>query len=227
MNRDQIERALRQAGPREHGYVHVSLPTTAGEARPRRGLVFAARVATFATVVAGGAAVALLLTRGVGGLGPGTGAASAPPSGGTPSLSPILATCRAGDFAWTADPWGGFAGGRGTSVLAKVVSSVPACTISGRARLVLMDANGTELATVVAPATRTTLHADEAVEMGVTWSNWCGASPSLPVSLSVALPDSPPVTLTPDGSEVPGCSGGAATSLGATNFQPTNRKPQG
>jgi hypothetical protein len=233
MNRDQIERSLRQPGPRERGYLPVGLPATLADAdrpRPQRALLFAARVATFAVAVAGGAILAVVLTRGGGTPGPGNGPSASPSSSEGPSPSPAaVAACRAGDFAWSPEPWGGAAGSRGTSILAKVVSSVAVCDIDGQARIVLKDANGTELATTVAPATRLTLRAGETVEMELHWSNWCAAIPPLPISVSVTLPDRP-VTLTPEGGAfgVPDnrpCTG--APSLSATSFQPTTRTPQG
>ena len=240
MNRDRIERALREPGPRERGYVPEPLPATAAELRARRTrrrgvLMSAGALGGLAAAVAAGAVVAIVLTRG---FGPGpatTGAGSSPTSTSTPlptaSAAPVSA-CRAGDFAWSSDPWGGAAGSRGTTILARGVASLGSCELKGEATLLLRDANGNLLVSGKSAATKVTVAGGQAFQLGVAWSNWCQADPGQPISLSMTLPgDTLPIPLIPPtGSEiqVPPCNGpGLPSVLSATDFQPSDRSPQG
>ena len=107
MNRDRIERALREPGPRERGYLPESLPATAAELRarvPRRRalLMSAGALGGLAAAVAAGAVVAVVLTHGFA-PGPGTGGTVASPTPTpTPTRSPApMTACRAGDVAWS------------------------------------------------------------------------------------------------------------------------------
>jgi len=233
MNRDdQIERALREPGPREHGYVPIGLPATADEARGRlsrrsRMLQSVMPLGGLAAAVAAGAVIAIVLSRGITPT-PGSNGPAASPSP-TPSPAPTGA-CGAGDFAWTSDSWGGAAGSRGTIVVARAVTSLAPCVIHGRATLTLRDANGTLLITGQTAPTDIKVNAGMQVEVGVTWSNWCGAEPAQPMSLQLTLPgDSTPVPLVPandHGLAFQTCNGpGQPSTLGGTNFQPSSRPP--
>jgi hypothetical protein len=242
MNRDRIERALREPGPRERGYSPEALPATAADLRARvprrRGLLMSAGgLGGLAAAVAAGAVVAVVLTRGLG-PGPGnTGTGSNPTPTPTlaatpaPTASPVpVAACHAGDFAWSSDPWGGAAGSRGTTILARGVTGLQGpCVIRGQATLTLRDANGALLLTAHAGATNVSVKAGDLFEMGVSWSNWCGNDPAQPISLTLVLPgDSLPVPLVPaSGSiQVPPCNGpGQPPSLTGTGFQPSDRTP--
>jgi hypothetical protein len=248
MNRDRIERALREPGPRERGYSPEALPATAAELRarvPRRNrlLMSAGAFGGFAAAVAAGAVIAVVLTRGFS-PGPGTGGTvwspsptpvptSTPTPVPTPTASPApIAACRAGDFAWSADPWGGAAGSRGTIILARAVASLGRCELQGDATLTLRDANGTLLITGKSAATKITVTAGQVFQVGVSWSNWCGAEPAQPISLQVTLPgDTMPVPLVPaadQGLTFKTCNGpGQPSVLSGTAFQPSDRAPEG
>jgi len=241
MNRDRIERALREPGPRERGYSPESLPATASELQARmprrRGLLMSAGgLGGLAAAVAAGAVVAVVLTRGFGpapsNAGTGSNPTPTPTATATPAptASPApIAACHAGDFAWTSDPWGGAMGSRGTTILARGVTSLQPCFIRGEATLTLRDANGTLLLTAHAAATDVTVKPQNLFEMGVSWSNWCGNDPAQPLSLTLVLPgDSLPVPLIPASGSilVPPCNGpGQPSSLSGTGFQPSDRTP--
>jgi hypothetical protein len=244
MNRDRIERALREPGPRERGYSPEALPATAAELRarvPRRSrlLMSAGAVGGLAAAVAAGAVVAVVLSRGFS-PGPATGGtvssptptpSTVPTSAPTPAPAPVAA-CRAEDFAWSSDPWGGAAGSRGTTIVAKGVTSLVACELKGAATLVLRDANRTVLISGHTAATKITVLAGQAYQVGVVWSNWCGAQPAQPITFSLTLPnDTTPVpVIPPDGSQIPvaPCNGaGEPSTLSGTDFQPSDRAPEG
>ena len=245
MNRDRIERALREPGPRERGYSPESLPATAADLRARaprrRGLLMSAGgLGGLAAAVAAGAVVALVLTRGFAPApgNPGVGSNPTPTAASTPTVAPTpmptptpapVAACHAGDFAWTSDAWGGAMGSRGTTILARGVSSLQPCVIRGEATLTLRDANGTLLLTGHAGATNASVKAGNLFEMGVSWSNWCGKDPAQPISLTLVLPgDTLPVPLIPASGSilVPPCNGpGQPSSLSGTGFQPSDRTP--
>jgi len=234
-DRDRVERALREPGPREGGGGFVALPADIAEARAMlrrsdrnrffRGFLSAgAAVATAAAAVV----VALAVTQSPGPATNGAGSASTSPSP-TPSPAP-MAACRAGDFAWSSDPWGGAAGSRGTIVVAKGVTSLQGCQIRGPATLTLRDANGAVMITGHTALNDVRLTAGMQFEVGVTWSNWCNAQPAQPVALQLTLPaDATPVPLIPPGGgqiPVPPCNGpGQPSSLGGTNFHPSSRPP--
>lgn len=250
MNRDLIERALRQPGPREDGYLPVALPASAADA-PRahgwRGMLLAAgQVGALTAAVVAGAAIAVMLSRGnapapgTNGTGAGSPTPSPVPSLAVPSANPSLAApstrdCRHVDFAWTSDPWTGAAGSRGTTVLFRGVDSLTGCEISGRAVLVLRDANGGTLLSAETPVSTVGVEAGTLLEIGISWSNWCGDAPAGPISLALTLPgDSSEVPLVPptdapgpgSGIPVPPCNGvGQPSVLNATDFQPSDRTP--
>ena len=244
MNRDRIERALREPRPRERGYSPEALPATAGELRarvPRRNrlLVSAGAFGGLAAAVAAGAVIAVVLSRGLA-PGPGTGGTVSSPSP-TPTLAPTptpasspapVAACRAGDFAWSSDAWGGAAGARGTTILGRAVASLADCKLQGDPTLTLRDANGTLLIAGHAAPTKITVKAGMLFQVGVTWSNWCRAEPVQPISLTLTLPnDTTPIPIIPPGAsqiEVPPCNGpGQPSTLSGTDFQPSDRAPEG
>lgn len=237
MNRDQIERSLREPGPFEQGYQPVALPAEAADARPvggRRGpLLAVGRLGMLAAAVAGGAALAIMLTRLPAPATGGVGAGGSTPSQAASQAPTITAVCRAEDFAWTADPWGGAAGSRGTTVLARGVTSLAGCVIHGEAALMLSDASGHTLLASRSASTAITVHAGTLLEVGISWSNWCGSDPAGPLSLSLTLPgDTQAVpVLASDGGliPVPPCLGpGQPAVLNATDFQLSSRAaPEG
>ena len=192
MNRDRIERALREPGPRERGYSPEALPATAAELRARvprrRGLLMSAgALGGLAAAVAAGAVVAVVLTHGFA-PGPGTtGTGSSPTSTPTP-VPTSVANCRPEDFQWSTDPWGGAAGSRGTTILARAIPSLTTCELRGEAMITLRDGNGSVLVSGHTAATNAHVRAGQLFEIGVSWSNWCGAEPSQPIQLELRLP---------------------------------------
>lgn len=235
MNREQIERSLRQPGPLEQAYQPATLPARLTDAHDPRGwrgsLVAVGQLGMVAATVVAGGAIAVLLTRHPAPGGSGVGAGVPTPTQAA-SLPASSAACRAEDFAWSTDPWGGAAGSRGTTVLARGVSSLVGCQIQGRSALALSDGNGHLLLTAQSPASAVAVHAGSLLEIGISWSNWCDADPASPLSLSLTLPgDSQPVPLVPSTGEiqVPPCLGqGQPSVLNATDFQFSSRAaPEG
>ncbi len=237
MNRDQIERSLREPGPLERGYQPADLPAEPADARPVSGwkgpLLAVGRLGMLAAAVAGGAALAVMLTRspapGTGGVGAG---GSTPPEASSQVPTATVA-CRAEDFAWSTDPWGGAAGSRGTTVLARGVTSLTGCQIHGEAGLALSDASGHTLLAARSASTAISVHAGTLLEIEISWSNWCGSDPAGPLSLSLTLPgdrQAVPV-LASDGGPIPipPCLGsGQPAVLNATDFQLSSRAaPEG
>lgn len=237
MNRDQIERSLREPGPLEQGYQPVALPAEAADVRPAGGrkgpLLTVGRLGMLAAAVAGGAALAIMLTRSPAPATGGVGAGGTTPSQAASQAPTTAAACRAEDFAWTADPWGGAAGSRGTTVLARGVTSLAGCVIHGEAALMLSDASGHTLLASRSASTAITVRAGTLLEIGISWSNWCGSDPVGPLSLSLTLPgDTQAVpVLASDGGliPVPPCLGpGQPAVLNATDFQLSSRAaPEG
>lgn len=233
MNRDRIERALREPGPRESGYSPQALPATALELRARaprrrRLLMSAGSLGGLAAAVAAGAVVAVVLVHGFGGGGKTGGPASSPsptpaPSASVaPSAGPVAA-CKAGDFSWTADVWGGAAGSRGTTIQAVANAT---CSWDGEITLVLRDANNTVVVVGKTAATHTKVLSGTVYGMGVVWSNWCGAELSQPLTLTFTLPgDKTQVPVTPpDASAIPPCNGpGQPSTLSGTDLTPRMR----
>jgi hypothetical protein len=237
MNHDQIEPSLREPGPLERGYQPVALPAEVADARPAGGwkgsLLAVGRLGMVVAAVAGGAALAIMLSRSPapGGRGVGAGGTTHSPAA---SQAPTGAgACRAEDFAWTTDPWGGAAGSRGTTVLARGVTSLSECQIHGEAGLMLSDASGHTLLASRSASTAITVHGGTLLEIEISWSNWCGSDPAGPLSLSLTLPgDTVAVpVLAADGGliPVPPCNGqGQPSVLNATDFQLSSRAvPEG
>lgn len=249
MTNDDVERQLRsERGPREAGYAPTILPATLDAGRaPAAGPSRLVRIGALAGV-ATAAALAVALLGGVfSGGNPGIGAGtsdeptpSAAPSIGVPSASPSVAPssrdCRSEDFAWSSDPWTGAAGSRGTTVLARGVASLAGCQIDGPAVLVLRDGDDQTLLSAETPASAVMVRAGTLLEIGISWSDWCGDPPATPISLALTLPgDSSEVPLVPptdgrpesgSGIPVPPCNGaGQPAVLNATDFQPSDRTP--
>jgi hypothetical protein len=248
MTHDDLERQLRsERGPREAGYAPTNLPATLDAGRaPGAGPSRQVRIGAFAGVVAAAALAVVLLGGVFSGANPGIGSdtsdeptPSAVPSivvpSANPSVAPSTRDCRAEDFAWTSDPWTGAAGSRGTTVLLRGVASLVGCQIDGPAVLVLRDANDQTLLSAETPASAVTVRADTLLEIGVSWSNWCGDAPAAPISLALTLPgDSSEVPLVPPtdgpgpgpGIPVPPCNGaGQPSVLNGTDFQLSDRTP--
>jgi hypothetical protein len=228
MNNNDLERRLRtETGPREEGYVAARLPATQDEgARRRRSPVL--RAAVLVPAVAAGilaVAVAGALLRDDGNVNVG-GARESSPAVPTP---PGRTDCAAEDLVLAAEPWGGAAGSRGTLIIVTLAGTNP-CWVSVHSAARLMDATG---ATVIETSVGLrnippliTLQPNGSYSIGVSWSNWCEAPPSLPVSLTIRPPSIDswlPVPIPPDGADpVPPCMGSNDTALNLTQLQPAH-----
>jgi hypothetical protein len=236
MNDNDLEKRLRtQTGPRERGYAPGALPATIADATvPRRSrgvLSSVGRTGLIAATVVAGTALALVVTRGAGPGQNSVGSGATPSAGQTTVQSPSgqpLAACTADDFAWATDPWTGAAGSRGTSVLMRGVASLTGCRIDGAASLQLRDANGEVVLSGMSAPSSQLVTSGAVLEVGVSWSNWCGGELTQPLSVDLTLPgDSTQVPLiAPNGSHVtiPPCNGeGAPSVLNATDVQVSDR----
>ncbi|MGZ8563492.1 MAG: hypothetical protein ACXWWU_07725 [Candidatus Limnocylindria bacterium] len=232
MNRDVIERSLCQPGPLEQAYQPVALPTDAADARRGRGwqgtLRAVGQVGMLAGAIVAGAAIAVMLTRSPAPRSNGVGAAVTP-SAAASSVATTPVACTAEDFAWSTDQWGGAAGSRGTTVLARGVTSLTGCEIRGSAALVLTNASDHALLTAQSAVSAISVQAGTLLEMGISWSNWCDADPAAPLSLSLTLPGDTqkvPVVAPSGVIAVPPCLGpGQPSVLNATDFQLSSRTP--
>jgi hypothetical protein len=223
MNDNDLERDLRsQRGPREEGYAPAGLPMTLEEAPVRAsGYSRLPRVAMFAGVAVAGALAVALVAGIFSGSGPDVGSGSESPSASTPPMG----VCQPADVVFNAEPWGGGMGSRGTVVTVTLADGRYACTLGGGVAASIKDANGDVIVSAqTAAAGSVDLEPDAAFTVGVAWSNWCGAAPAAPVSLSLkfegwasAVPVDVPGGLDP----VPPCNGaGEPSALSVTNLQP-------
>ena len=156
MNHDDLERQLRsQSGPREQGYHPTPLPAEPGAPARRRGVPPVLRGGLFAAVASAAVLAVVIVSGGLDGqLGVGGGVATPSPSDAktqeaTPSVAPSTTAepgaCRPEAVVLTAEPWGGAAGSRGTSVTLTLADGAapchPANAVSGR----ILDATGATL----------------------------------------------------------------------------------
>ena len=145
------------------------------------------------------------------GVGAETPSAAAVPSPSPTPSGPLA--CGAADFLIASDPWDAAAGSRGTRIVFRVVESTPSCLLPAA-----VDASITEVT------------AGTQVELGISWSNWCGPAPAAGLSLLVRVgEDSIPIGPAGDGTIlVPPCLGsGQPSALNVTGFQPSERPPIG
>ena len=135
------------------------------------------------------------------------------------------------DFAVASDPWDSAAGSRGTVIVFRLVDSTASCTLPTELTGRITDASGAVLVTGISPAMDAAeVVAGTQLELGVSWSNWCGAAPAEPLTLEIRLagddawiPMIPPVGST---ILVPPCMGsGQPAALNLTGFQPSDRPP--
>lgn len=245
MTRDELERALRSTvDPHERAYRATSLPASVEEARrvqrssrsPRAPWGVVRAVAAVAVVIVAAVGITAgyrLVTRDAGsGTGEGLVPTVAPTSTSVPSGAPRA--CRAADFAITSDPWDAGAGSRGTRVVFRAADSLGACVLGGQLTARIVDGGGEELVAADSDATPSvTVTGGAQLEIGVAWSNWCGAAPTEPLELRVRFPsDSQEAALVPPAGTsilVPPCMGaGQATSLSVTRFEASTRpSPEG
>jgi hypothetical protein len=229
MTNDDLERALRtEPGPREEGYLPTPLPisldavpTAARPTRlPRAALLAGAALAGALAV----AVVAAILA------GPGASPSPGVGSGGsaTPSASASSPSnrCTILDITFSAEPWGGAAGSRGTMVTISSIDGRYACALAPSVAAQIADANGAVLVEGAATSSGppVVVRPGTAFAVGVAWSNWCGADPAGPVRLSLqpeGWPSPVPVTVPAGGNPVPPCLGsGEPSTLSVTEVQP-------
>ena len=199
MNDQELERDLRsQPSPREAGYTPTRLPMTLdgapGAGRPSR---LPRAVMLAGAGVAGALAVAV--AAGVfSGSGPGVGAtgSASPSARATTSSSAVASTpasgggaCGQQDVTMSAEPWGGAAGSRGTVVTLSLAGGREACMLGKGLAAEIVDADGNVLVTTAAaaPGGSVSLSPGDSFTIGITWSNWCAAVPSAPVTLSLKM----------------------------------------
>ena len=232
MKSEDLERELRsQSGPREAGYTPAPLPMTlddapGSEARPYR----LGRAGLFVGVgVAGALAVAVIAGILSGpGSSPDVGSGSTTPTLDASTQAP--GDCAPMDVMLTAEPWGGAAGSRGTTVTVTlgsgrydcILAPVTGAQITGGGSVGVSV--GSEIASEADLGPSVPLDEDSAYIVGVAWSNWCGTSVSEPVTLALSFygwPAPVPVAVASGGIDpVPPCSGGGETNLSVTNLQP-------
>jgi hypothetical protein len=239
MSHDSIERRLRAEADREaERFEPRPLPAGVTEARealaairrPSRSAGLAMAVAGLALVGVVGWAAWRSFGPDDGGINPGGGPTAPASASVSPSAQRVLPACGAGDFLIASDPWDAAAGSRGTRIVFRVVDSTPACVLPAFAGAEITDADGTFL---VRGTWRTMaahdVTAGTQLEVGVSWSNWCGAPPADP--RLVLLLDTDVVPVDPAGGAgilVPPCNGpGQPTVLNVTEFQPSERPPIG
>ncbi|MEO8246392.1 MAG: hypothetical protein ABI622_04650 [Chloroflexota bacterium] len=240
MNHDDLERQLRsQAGPREQGYHPNPLPAEPRAPAQRRRVPTVLRGGLFAAAAAAAVLAVVVVSGGLDGpLGVGGDVSSPSPSdvktqAATPSVSPGTAAepaaCQPEDVVFTAEPWGGAAGSRGTSVTLALADGAAACHPANGALGRILDGTGATLVESVGGPTDLpllTLQAGTTYQVGVAWSNWCDAHPAgitLELRLDgwsewVAAQPHLPGTGGPD--PVPPCMGDGGTNLSVTEVQP-------
>lgn len=224
MNDNDLERDLRsQRGPREEGYAPAGLPMTLDEVPPRASrLSGLPRAAMFAGVAIAGALAVALVAGIFSGSGPDVGSGSESPSAA--ASSPAVGDCAPLDVTFTGEPWGGAAGSRGTIVTIGLADGRYPCALGGRVAGLISDANGAVLVSgQSAAAGAVILEPNSTFTVGVAWSNWCGADPAAPASLSLKFEGwaaAVPVN-TPADAPVPPCNGaGEPSSLSVTGLEP-------
>ncbi len=233
MNDQDLERQLRsQRGPREEEYTPTRLPATldvgpSGRRGPspllRAGMLVGVGVAAALAV----AVVSGLLSGSspqIGGMASATPSAT-PSASASPTSSPGDGSCDSTDLSVTAEPWGGAAGSRGTTVTIALASTVSACALFDGGTAQVADANGTVLVSgeLAGTGERLQLERGQSYQIGIAWSNWCRSDPAAPVTLSLKLvgwASWVPLTAPAAGlNPVPPCLGVTPTSLGVTGLQ--------
>jgi hypothetical protein len=252
MSDDRIERELRDPGPRESAGRGRQLPADLRQARlllsEIDGRRSAARVAVRATAVALTAVAAVAVAIAIGaswqpGILPGGASATPQPSASatstaapTPTASQGASVCAPSNLRAMADPWGGAAGSRGTTIHITLMSG-PDCVLQGNPGARILAGDGSVVIASLDPTQRSdqpwvepgaqsiTMSAQGAgTTVSVVWGNWCAAYPSGPqleLELRVAVdgPQLPVATAAGDAIPVPPCNGpGEPSSLSTYPF---------
>lgn len=228
MGHDDLERRLRaESGPRDEGYrpraLPAALPDGVGQRTPmtvaRWGLLGGAVLAGIVLI-----AVASAL-RGESGVGDEPSAGSLTPSA-LPSVVVADAECPAGSILLRAEPWGGAAGSRGTTLSVRLVEGAVACDLATDVSARILDGDGQLLVEGGSPGTGTVrLGAGAVYELSVSWSNWCDAAPRPELRWDLRFGAADPwihvavEVTTPDGGvPVPPCLGEGGTHLDVTEL---------
>lgn len=243
MSDKRIERELRAPGPRESFDRGRRLPADVREARLVLSEIDGRRnaVRVVVRVAAGGlaavAAVAVAMAIGASsqpGIVPGGASATPQPTApttstlsATPAASQAPSVCAASNLRAVADPWGGAAGSRGTTVHITLVSGAD-CLLLGHPGARIVAADGSLVVASLDPGKRPDQPWVEAGEQAVTisaqgsgttvsvvWGNWCAADPSVPqlqLRLAVDGPQLPVATAPGDAIPVPPCLGSGEPS---------------
>jgi hypothetical protein len=225
MNDQDLERELRsQRSPREDGYAPTRLPMKLEDgtpAGPRRSMV--PRAALFAGAALAGALAVAVVAGIMSGPGPDVG------NDGSPSAQPtalVTGDCGPSDVALSAEPWGGAAGSRGTVVTVALAAGASPCDLPLPVRAEIVDANGKHLVKGASPTASgsVALGSGTSLQLGVAWSNWCGAQPAAPMTLFLGFGNQVPVSVGATGSvpatAVPPCNGDGPSTLSQTDLQP-------
>ena len=235
MGHDDLERRLRsERGPREAGYAPADLPASI-EARSRpRWAATIVRGGLLAAAAGAAVLAVIVVSGGLGGRGgfgdggvsptPGDATSQAP----TPTMTPAqeLGSCQPGQVVMTAEPWGGAAGSRGTTVTLSLAPGAAACHPSVSAVGRVLDGQGVPVIESVAGPVDLpllTLEAGTTYQVGVAWSNWCDPAPAGPLSLQLRLSDWSSwatVAVAAGGADpVPPCNGDGGSNLSVTGLQ--------
>lgn len=234
MTHERLERQLRHGrSDREERYLPRTLPASAAEARamldrgssPRWLLATATAAAVVAAVGWAGWLAVQPGTRG-------------PGSGNPPTVTPTpsshstgIGACGADDLVIASDAWDAGAGSRGTTVVVRIAGSTASCVLPRAIEAHVTDGSGAELVRGASePASTVEAAGGTQLELGVSWSNWCGPTPPGPLVLSLRLSaDGDWMPIVPAGGApipVPPCMGaGQASFLNVTGFEASTRPP--
>ena len=242
MTHERIEHGLRAELPEDEArYVARPLPASVAEARAsvgsRRTVSRPGVMLATAGLVAVGLVAAVVALDSLAGSHAPTGGEPAPGISHRPPRArrprrPASPGAAGWTFAVASDPWDSAAGSRGTVIVFRLVDSTASCTLPTELTGRITDASGAVLVTGTSPAMpeQSEVVAGTQLELGVSWSNWCGAAPAEPLTLEIRLAGMTPGSrsIPPVGSTilVPPCMGsGQPAALNLTGFQPSDRPP--
>ena len=120
-------------------------------------------------------------------------ATPSPPPSPEPTDDPrSFPSCASSDLLLTAVGWGGATGSMAGGASVINLSSNP-CTVAGKPAIELLDSRGAGIATGSPPEGSPTsplvvLQPGGTAGVIVVWSNWCGNTPSRPLSIRLTMP---------------------------------------
>lgn len=233
MNDKDLERELRsQHGPREEGYVPTQLPMTLGaEHAGNSGPSWLLRAAVFVPVAVAGALAVGVVSGMLNGTEPapngfGSSGPASPSASSTPVASTGTGACGTQDVIFSAEPWGGAAGSRGTVVTVTLAPDRDHCQLPSPLGASITNADGQPVVSssqnLGGRPVWVWLEPGSALTVGVTWSNWCAGEIAQPVSLTLLSSGVTFAVDVPDGADpVPPCLGDQEpSSLSVTDLQP-------